>query len=120
MPTQQQEQLFADHVQWLASVRAAHERLDGTAGLSLSLAELDFDREEPVYRSLGECTGGWQRADEVDLDFEEPVYRSLGMGVGAGAAHAALMSSPKRRSDESDWDEQSMPPLVKRQRARHF
>ena len=133
------EQLFADHVAWLASVRAAHDQMMAAAAAETatggataaqmlgasSLAgvaqledrfdgALDLDFEEPVYRSMGGLSG-WQRADEVDLDAEEPVYRSLG-GLGGGEMPLDPVEPIATISSPRTWA-QSMPPLVQRQRA---
>tara|TARA_B110001452_G_scaffold46455_1_gene35486 strand:- start:43 stop:534 length:492 start_codon:yes stop_codon:yes gene_type:complete len=87
----------AQHANWAPMGAAAwqpqlHERFD--AGL-----ELD-DVDGPVYRSLS--AGAWQPAnDELDFDHDEPVYRSLGgvldeqpSGGAAPLANDWAMSMP--------------------------
>ena len=116
---QMQQQAWLDHCAWIAGLRAQLEQMQqqqqqagqapqafGEARLSAAFGglELDFDSDEPVYRSMS--TGlDWQPSDE--LDFEEPVYRSLG-GLGDEEAAPAPASM-------AAWA-QSMPPLVQRQR----
>ena len=132
MPSSEMTQAWFNHCAWIASVREQHERMQqqqqpaaAAAALSLGFGgpsvidplctavggmELDFDADEPVYRSLSAGLA-WRVDDEVDLDFEEPVYRSLGGGVGVDAG-AQANPAP---AGAMEWAA-SMPPLVQRQR----
>jgi len=84
-------------------------------------ADLALDEDGPVYRNLGLATlmtGGV----ETELNFDdEPVYRSIG-GFGADADIAANDEPALGRQAASPADTdrswlETMPPLVKRQRA---
>ena len=74
---------------------------------------LDF--EEPVYRSFSDVS--WQPAnDELDFDSDQPVYRSLG-GLGSSTGGFAVDEVDVDMPGSHEAWMQSMPPLVQRQSA---
>ena len=73
---------------------------------------LDFV-DEPVYRSASAHLS-WQPAnDELNFDSDEPVYRSLG-GFGGFAVDDIDVDAEAVPGSHEAWM-QSMPPLVQRQ-----
>merc|ERR1712195_375388 len=72
--------------------------------------------DEPVYRSAGTHLS-WQPAnDDLDFDSDQPVYRSLG-GLGSSTGGFAVDEVDVDMPGLHEAWMQSMPPLVQRQSA---
>lgn len=87
-----------------------HEHLDERFNEALDIVD------EPVYRSASAHLS-WQPAnDELDFDSDQPVYRSLG-GLGSSTGGFAVDDVDVDMPGSHEAWMQSMPPLVQRQSA---